>query len=309
MANETLTSSLDGIATTTAYDLAYRNPLRAQLIHEQFATVKSTNQSHNGASVNFNFIADLTVSTTALTDEISDAPQEAMTDTQVNVTMAEYGRVVATTAKLRGQAFIPVDPVAAEKVGWTAGCVHDELARIALAATGNQYGNTGGTVDMASNTLRKASTTFRKNSVQGFNGQGDYVAVLHPDQEYDLRVESDAAGWRYFQQNQNPAGGGMGVRAGTVQGYYEGFHVLITPRTGTSGSGATTNYNALVIGAEALAKAYSRVPGYGPMAQIVVGLPTDNLKRVLKVGYYWLGGYAILRSEAVAKISSGSSLN
>jgi N4-gp56 family major capsid protein len=308
MANETLTSSLDTTATTTAYDLAYRNPLRAQLLHDQFATVRSTNQSHNGAQVQFNFVADLTVSTTALADEISDAPQEAMTDTVVNVAMAEYGRVVATTAKLRGQAFIPVDPIAAQKVGWTAGNVHDELARIALAATANQYGATGGTVDLASNTLRKASTALKRLNVQPF-ANDRYVAVLHPDQEYDLRVESDAAGWRYFQQNQNPSGGGIGISAGTVEGVYEGFNIMVSPRTGKSGSGATTDYTALVFGAEALAKAFSRAPGFGDMAQIVIANPTDNLKRVLKIGYYWLGGYAILRTDAAGKINSGSSLN
>lgn len=307
MANETTTASLDTLSATMAFDLMARKPLRARLVHEQFATVKSTNQSHNGASVRFQFVGDLTLSTTALADEISDAPQEALADTPVDVTMAEYGRVVAHTAKVRGTSMVAVDPIAAERVGRAGGVVHDELARLALVASSNQYGTTGGAVDLSSNVLRKASARFKAADVDTFDGE-NYIAVIHPDQEYDLRVEGDAAGWRYWAINQNPAGGDNGVVRGQV-GVYEGFRILVTSRTGKSGSGATTDYTGVVFGAEALAKAYSKVPGFGPYAQTVFAEPTDNLKRVMKVGYYWLGGYAILRTAAVAKINSGSSLN
>jgi N4-gp56 family major capsid protein len=308
MANETTTSTLDAIAASTAYDLLARQPLRAALVHEQFATVKSTNQSHNGASVQFTFVPDLTLSTTPLADEVSDAPQEALTDTIVNVTMAEYGRVVAHTAKARGLAYVPVDPIAAERVGRAAGVVHDELARAALAGTGNEYGALGGTTDMSSTTLRKASAKLKAANVAPFSGEL-YAAIIHPDQEYDLRVEADAAGWRYWAVNQAPSGGGTNaVMSGSV-GIYEGFNIMVASRTGKSGSGATTNYSGLVVGAEALAKAYSRAPGFGEYAQTVFAEPVDNLKRVMRVGYYWLGGYARFRSEACALISSGSSLN
>ena len=240
MAGETLTTTLDALAATTAYDLLARKPLRAALVHEQFATVKSTNQSHNGASVQFNFVADLTLSTTALSDEISDAPQEALTDTVRTVTMAEYGRVVAHSAKVRGTSMVAVDPIAAERVGRAAGVVHDELARLALAASTNQYGATGGTTDLSSGVLRKASAKLKALNVDQFDGQ-NYIAIIHPDQEYDLRVESDAAGWRYWAVNQSPSGDGMnGVANGQV-GIYEGFRILVSSRTGKSGSGATTD--------------------------------------------------------------------
>jgi N4-gp56 family major capsid protein len=308
MANETLTSSLTDIAATTAYDLLARTPLRAALIHEQFATVKSTMQSHNGASVNFNFVGDLTLSTTPLADEISDAPQEALSDTAVNVTMAEYGRVVAHSAKVRGTAMVAIDPLAAERVGRASGVVHDELARLALAASANQSGTTGGLVDLSSGVLRRASAALKAADVAPFMGDV-YACVIHPDQEYDLRIEADAAGWRYYAVNQNPGGdGASGVRNGSV-GVYEGFQIMVTSRTGKSGAGATTDYTGLVFGAEALAKAYSRVPGFGEYATTVFAEPIDNLKRVMRVGYYWLGGYAILRTAAVRKINSGSSLN
>lgn len=309
MANETITSSLDQLAATTAYDLLARTPLRAALVHEQFATVRASNLSHNGATVQFPFVADLTLSTTPLADEISDAPQEALSDTAVTVTMAEYGRVVATSAKVRGTSMVAVDPIAAERVGRAAGVVHDELARLALAASANQYGTTGGTVDLSSSVIRKAVTKFRAANVQPFSNDA-YAAVIHPDQEYDLRVETDAAGWRYWAVNQAPSGapGDQGVMQGRV-GVYEGANIMVASRTGKSGAGATTDYTGLIFGAEALAKAHSRVPGFGEYAQTVFGMPTDNLRRVVKVGYYWLGGYGILRTDAVAKVNSGSSLN
>jgi N4-gp56 family major capsid protein len=308
MANETTTADLTTLAATTAYDLIARKPLRSKLVHEQFATVQASNLSHNGANVNFNFLGDLTLSTTALADEISDAPQEALVDTIVNVAMLEYGRVVAHAAKVRGTSMVAIEPLAAERVGRAAGVVHDELARLALAATSNQSGATGGTTDLSSGTLRKASAALKAADVDPFSNEL-YVAVIHPDQEYDLRVEADAAGWRYWAVNQNPSGDGMnGVTRGSV-GVYEGFNILVASRTGKSGSGATTDYTGLVFGADALAKVYSKVPGFGPYATTVFGVPTDNLRRVMKVGYYCLGGYGILRSAAVRKINSGSSLN
>lgn len=308
MANETTTATLDTTAASIAYDLLARKPLRAALVHEQFATVKSTNQSHNGATVRFTFVPDLTLSVTPLADEVSDAPQEALTDSVVDVTMAEYGRVVATTAKARGQAFTPIDPIAAERVGRAAGVVHDELARAELATTANQYGTTGGAVDLSSSVLRGASAKLRAADVPAFAGEL-YAAIIHPHQEYDLRVEADAAGWRYWAVNQNPAGDGMnGVMSGKV-GVYEGFNILVTSRTGSTGTGATIDYSSLVVGAEALAKGYSRAAGFGEYAQTVFAPPVDNLQRVMRVGYYWLGGYKLFRTACAAKINSGSSLN
>jgi N4-gp56 family major capsid protein len=308
MANETITTSLDQLAATLAYDKLARTPLRSKLVHEQFATVQSTNQSHDGASVQFNFVGDLTLSTTALADEISDAPQEALSDTGVTVTMLEYGRVVARSRKVRGTSMVAIDPIAAERVGRAAGVVHDELARLALAATANQYGTTGGLTDLSSNVLRKASASLKAADVDPFVGDY-YVAIIHPDQEYDLRIEADAAGWRYYAANQNPSGdGASGIMRGSV-GMYEGFNILVSSRTGKSGTGATTDYTGLVFGAEALAKAYSHVEGFGPYATTVFAPPVDNLSRVMRVGYYWLGGYAILRAAAVGKLNSGSSLN
>jgi N4-gp56 family major capsid protein len=226
----------------------------------------------------------------------------------VTVTMLEYGRVVSTTAKVRGTGMVAVDPIAAERVGRAGGVVHDELARVALAATANQYGNTGGTIDMVSSTLRKASARLKAADVMPFSEEL-YTAVIHPDQEYDLRLEADAAGWRSYAVNQMPGGdGAQGVMNGRV-GIYEGFNILVASRTGKSGAGATVDYAGLVFGADALAKAYSRVPGFGEYAQTVVANPIDNLKRVERIGYYWLGGYAIYRAAAVAKINSGCSLN
>lgn len=316
MANETTAAGLynagsGGIVTAVAYDLLIRDPLRLQLVHDQFATVQSTNLSHDGASVRFTFVADLTVSTTALADEVSDATQEALVESHQDVSMAEYGRVVAITRKARGQAWAAIDPVGAERVGFNAGATIDTLARNALSASGNQYGDVSGNVDMSSNMLRKGSNSLKKNAVQPF-ANGLYAAIIHPDQEYDLRVESDAAGWRYYQQNMLPAGGQAGsaaIQYGSVVGNYEGFMLTVTARTNTSGSGATTNYLSYVIGKDGLGKAYSRVPGFGEYPQMVVGVQTDNLRRVSKLGWYWLGGYGIVRTAAVGKLNTGSSLN
>jgi N4-gp56 family major capsid protein len=308
MANETTVTTLNDLVTT-AYDLAAWKPLRAELVHEQFATVKSTNQSHNGATVQFTEVSDLTLQTSPL-NEISDPAYEALTSTPITVSLAEYGHLVTTTAKVRGTSFIPVDPVAAERVGWNAGASIDEVVRLVLAASSLEYGPGAG--DPTSNHLRAASAKFRSANVPGFydavaNG-GAYAAIIHPDQEYAFRVESDAAGWRYYQQHQNPAGGTGSIAAGQI-GTYEGFKMIVSSRVGTSGSGGTKEYTGLLLGKDALAKAYSRAPGFGQYPQVVAAAPIDGLQRHHRLGWYVLVGYGIFRSVAVAKFTSQSPIN
>jgi hypothetical protein len=83
---------------------------------------------------------------TATLTETSDVTAIAMADSQVSITLAEYGSAVNTTAKLRGTSFLDVDAVAANLIGYNAGSSIDTVvANVLKAATNVIYGGGGST--------------------------------------------------------------------------------------------------------------------------------------------------------------------
>lgn len=289
----TLTGSTGSLGTdtiTTAYDLLAWPALRPGLLFDQFATIRATRQSHRGSGVQFNFVDDLELATTAL-DEDQDVDSVALQSATKVITMAEYGNAVTRTALIAGQSFLPVDPIAAERVGWNAGETINRLAYNALdaAAAGQTIGT--GSENFDSWILREAVLKLEQANVRPFNG-GNYVAVVSPTLAQQLKSESDQAGWRYVV-GQN-AGGGNSIYMGEV-GTYEGVRIIQNNSVPDQGIG-------FVMGAEALAKVFSDAPGFGPNPQVVISPQVDKLRRFMSVGWKHLVGYGIFRDEAVVKL-------
>ena len=285
---------------TRAYNLAASQVFRRALLWDTFATVQASRLSHNGSTVQFNFVNDLDDDPDdALLPEDYDVLPTPLKSWKTDVTMWEYGKAVTTTALLRGTSMIPVDPVAAERVGRNAAAIIDRLAFAPLIAAGgiNNDGTAGAApvdvtvADSPSDTLRAASQKFKEGDVPAYSN-GLYKAVLTPASETALRKEADAAGWRYWQINQEEMGGTGNIARGFV-GTYEGFeiHVANTPDLDTVGG--------VFLGAEALAKAYSTAPGFSSNPQVVVSPVVDKLRRFASVGWYHLVGYSRFRAEAV----------
>lgn len=284
-----------------AYDLAAYQPFRRRLLFDTFATLRVTRQSHNGAVVALSRVGDLDDDpTTAELHEDFDVLPTPLVAHGSNIILKEYGRVVTKTALIRATSMIPLDPIAAERVGRNMGATVDRIAlNAALAAGGIKIDGTAGAVPVdqtgtavsASNQLRAVHQYFLDNNVEPFE-DGFYAAAITPAAQTQLLKESDAAGWRYFQQNQNPAGGTGSIAKGYV-GDYEGFHFFVT-------TGVPAATGGVFFGAEGLAKAGSMVPGFGMEPQVVVAPVVDRLRRFASVGWYWLGGYARFRAEAIA---------
>ena len=281
----------------TAYDLLAHTPMRDRLIFDKYVTVRPTRQSHNGAVVQMSLMSDLDdAASTALLVENYDVMPTQLKSFGVNLTMFEYGRVVTTTAMSRGLSSIPVDPVAAERIGRNSGSTLDRLALAGIYANGGikNDGTAGGAVTAIapvalkpSDTLRKVAEYFQTNNVEPFSN-GLYAAVISPSSFTKLRAESDAAGWRYWQANS-------GVNSGEIRRRtileYEGFSIETSNRL--------TAAKDIFMGAEGLAKVYPNVPGFSSMPQTVVAPVSDRLRRFASVGWYWLGGYGRFRAEAL----------
>jgi len=304
----------------TAFEKMAYFALRDEMYFDQFADVQATNATNPGATVTFTIFQDLAAATTPL-GEAEDVTPVAMSDSQVPVTLAEYGNATVTTAKLRATSFLPVDPVAANAVGYNAGLSIDTIARAAAQAGSNVIYATGGATDptdrdeintddlLSANDVRKAVAQLRKANVPTFGGS--YVAMIHPDVSYDFRSNTDAAAWRTPANYVNPAG----IYNGEI-GVFEGVRFIESPRAplfanASNNSGSTGNidvYGTLIMGRQALAKGISLGGEYGAQPTIVYGTVTDLLKRFRPVGWKHFVGYAVFRQEALRRIESASSI-
>lgn len=310
----TATGSLS--SDQAAYNLLADFALRPELYFDQVCDVKATRQAHQGATVKFTLYDDLAVASTALT-ETTDVDAVAIADSQITVTLAEYGNAALTTAKLRGTSFLNVDADAANVVGYNAGVSQDTLARDVLKAGSNvRYTTPGATDPDARNKIepediinaaavRRARVDLVAASVMGWGGM--YKAFIHPDVAYDLRSETGAAAWRDPHTYSQPGE----IWNGSI-GAFEGFDFIETPRApvlADAGSSTTLTdvYQTIFVGQQSLAKAYSSTES-AATPQVILGPVTDKLRRFHPVGWYWLGGYAIYRQAAVRRVESSSSI-
>lgn len=300
------------------WDRAMYYSLRPEYYFDRFADVKSTNAApDSGSSVKFTITTDLAVASTPLNESV-DVDAVALSDSQVTLTLAEYGNAVVTTFRARATSFIPLDRTAANAVGENAGVSMDTVARDVLAAGTNVRYATGGTTDptarntvepgdtLTAHDVRRARVDLAAASVGRFNGF--YAAVIHPDVAFDLRTETGAAAWRDPHVYSQPAE----IWNGEV-GAFEGFRFIESPRApvfADAGSSTTLTdvYRTLFFGRQALAKAYSTFEGRGAMPTTVFGAVTDKLRRFQPIGWHWYGAYGIFRQAAVRAVESSSSI-
>src|SRR5205823_332009 len=251
-----------------------------------------------GSAVKFTIMNDLAFATTAL-NESTDVTPVAISDSQVTVTLAEYGNAVTTTALARGTAFLDLDPIVANVVGWNAGGSLDTLAKgILQAGTNISYSLGTGAAPAGRSSVTPLNTItandFRNARAQLLRGNvpmigGYYMNFIHPDVAYDLQGQTGAATWNEphaYSQPENIWTGELGS--------FSGFRCIETPRApifADAGSSTTNTdvYRTMFMGRQALAKAYSYVDGNGPFPMVVPGPVTDSLRRFVPIGWYWLG--------------------
>lgn len=311
---KTQTSNL--LTDQTAFDRIAYFALRSELLFDAVADVQPVAQSMPGSSVKFTIFNDLAVATSTLTED-TDVTPVVMGDSQVEVTLAEYGNAVNTTAKLRGTSFLDVDSAAANIVGYNAGISVDTVISDVLSAGTNViYGgaasarnNITPTSLITANDVRKVVAALRKANAVSFNGM--YMGYIHPDVSYDLRRETGVASWRDPHVYVDTAM----IYNGEV-GAFEGVRFIETPRAkvfenvsnGSGSAGTIDAYATHICGRQALAKAHSIVDGNGAFPRVVRGPVVDVLSRFQPIGWYWLGGYARFREASLRRIETASSI-
>ena len=298
------TSAISNLVQT-AYDQYVRMALRSIPVMRALADVKPVQQAMPGSSVVFSIYSDLAQATTTLT-ETSDVSSIALGNpNQITVTLNEYGSAVTTTKKLNMTSFNDVDAALADIIAYNAADSIDAVVASVLTSGSNAIyagtaTNTAGIKAdqlMTVSDIRQAVTELRTNKALPRIGEL-YAAYLHPRQTADLRAETGTGGFQALTQyvDRTP------FTAGAV-GVIEGAFVVETPRVPYSAntqSPAVNVYKAVIAGREALAEAQ------GQDVSTVIGPQIDALRRFHTIGWYYFGGFNILRTAALYQIQSAA---
>ena len=299
--NLTGTAAISNLVQT-AYDQYVRMALRSIPVMRALADVKPVQQAMPGSSVVFSIYSDLAQATSTLT-ELSDVSSIALGNpTQIPVTLQEYGSAVTTTKKLNLTSFNDVDTALADIIAYNAADSIDAVVASVLTAGSNVIysGTATSTAGITSSQkmtvadIREAVTELRTNKALPRIGEL-YAAYLHPRQTADLRAETGNGGFQALTQyvDRTP------FVAGAV-GVIEGAFVVETPRVPYASNGTVNVYKAVVAGREALAEAM------GQDISTVIGPQIDALRRFHTIGWYYFGGWSLLRQAAIYRIESAA---
>ena len=296
------TSAISNLVQT-AYDQYVRMALRSIPVMRALADVKPVQQAMPGSSVVFSIYSDLAQATTTLT-ETSDVSSIALGNpNQITVTLNEYGSAVTTTKKLNLTSFNDVDTALADIIAYNAADSIDAVVasvltsgtNIIYAGTATSTNTITSSMKMSVQDIREAVTELRTNKALPRIGEL-YAAYLHPRQTADLRAETGTGGFQALTQyvDRTP------FVAGAV-GVIEGAFVVETPRVPyAANSGSVNVYKAIIAGREALAEAQ------GQDISTVVGPQIDALRRYHTIGWYYFGGFNILRTAALYQIQTAA---
>lgn len=317
MAGSVALSSLS-LSQTGFNTLAYF-ALRPQLFYDDVADVKPDTLTNPGKTVSFDVISDLSAISSAL-GETTDVTIVSMSDSQVTVTLNEYANAVTTTALARAFDYIPVNPLVANVLGFNAGLSIDTIARNSVQAGSNvlyQGGVAGRTsiaaaTNLTGKTVMQAVAQLRTNNVQTFD-DGQYRAIIHPLVSYDLRQSTGAGGWNDVHVYSAP----QGIFNGTI-GTFGGVTFMEAPRApffvdasnGAGSAGTVDVYGTLVMGRQAIVKAYTSAGGYTGGASPTYGqVPVVDVAERF-TGQYWKVclGYNVFRQSALYRIEAASSI-
>jgi N4-gp56 family major capsid protein len=285
-----------------AYDQYVRMALRSIPVMRALADVKPVQQAMPGSSVVFSIYSDLAQATATLTESLDVSSIALGNPNQVTVTLQEYGSAVTTTKKLNLTSFNDVDAALADIIAYNAADSIDAVVASVLTSGSNAIyaGTATNTAGITASQLitvsdiRQAVTELRTNKALPRIGEL-YAGYLHPRQTADLRAETGTGGFQELTKfvDRTP------FVAGAV-GVIEGAFIVETPRVPFATNGTTNVYKAVIAGREALAEAQ------GQDISTIIGPQIDALRRYHTIGWYYFGGWSLLRQAAIYRVESAA---
>lgn len=251
--------------------------------------------------------AQLSNGTSALTDG-EEVTSEAVVDSEVNITLTEYGNVVTTTGLGHVVTGGRLNPAVAELIGHNMGTSLEKVGIQTLEGASNELTvNSSGEASTTSSDILtstfvdKAYNKLRRANIAPIF-EGLYGAIVHPDVLYDLKAATSAGDWYDLNKYQNPEvinRGKVSVFKGFM--FFESANVTINA---DAGNGAVDTYHSIFMGYNALG--YAQSSSKPPMEKLVTG--TDKLDRFVHIGWHGILGYGIIDSNAVWLVTSASTV-
>jgi N4-gp56 family major capsid protein len=276
-----------------AFDQQFIVAAAQEQVMDQFASYKA---SIGAKSIEFPKYAQLALATTPL-DEVEDVTSEAMSDQQIIITPAEYGKVVTTTKLASLQTGGKADLAAARLVGLNMGRTLDKLAILALEGSSNVSTVDGGAESaltagdvMTVSYLNKLYNKLSRSSIAPLS-DGLYVAVMHSDCIHDLIDSAGTGSWQDINKYARPETVLMN-EVGMVAGFkiVRNNHITISA---DAGDAAVDTYKTIAMGFNALGKAVSSEP------KMVLSGPFDKLSRFVNIGFFACLNYGIVDQDAL----------
>lgn len=235
----------------TFYDKVLLRAAEPKLVHDQFGQ-KRPIPAHGGKTIEFRSFPALPKMMTPLTEGVTPDGQKLQA-TAINATIAQYGGYIVSSDLLELTAIDNIMVETAKLLGSQAGRTSDTITREVLAAgTQVRYANgksaranLAATDVLTVAEIKKARRDLKTKNAETING--DYVAIIHPDAEYDLMCDDEWIDASKYAGSQQIFEGEIGKIFGVR--FVESTEAKIF--TQGTGSSAFSVYGTLVLGANA----------------------------------------------------------
>lgn len=279
-----------GRLMTTYYDKLFLAVAESKLVHKQLGQLnRKIGQGEGGyGDYKVQWTRWVNLSTvTAGSGEGVPTSACVLSAVAVTGTTAQYDNAVSISDILAYAGFGDVMKAAIERLAYNAGISIDTVVRTEVwnsgtamnASASSHYSSMYSTAVLAIGPVRRAIRSLQRNDAMEING-GGWVAVIHPDQLYDLQGDTTTAGWAaintYNASNNNVLSGEVGKLMGVR------FLVSSNGKTDTANTAyaaSATYYIASFFGRDAFGvtelqglKTYIKNFGSGG-----VGDPTDKI--------------------------------
>jgi N4-gp56 family major capsid protein len=283
-----LTTSTSLNINKAAYAKIAYFALRPELYYDSFVSVKPANMTNRGVSAQFNITNDLLPAVTPVA-EGSDITPVAMSDSFVILTPLEYLNAIQITAKNEATAFMEVNPLVADAIGYNAGISVDTIGgnafqlgtnfRVSSVSTHTTRASIAATDVLIGNDIRYAVAKLAGANVRRVNGS--YIGLIHPDIAADFKGSTGGTNWsdpHVYGQDQSDLWNGF-------VGKFQGVAFVESPRaplfvnggaTGTTGTLTTNATTATDVNGSAIigfTAAHGLIVGQG----ILFGATTNGL--------------------------------
>lgn len=298
----TTTSTLTSLLQTF-YDKKLLKRAEKELVYKQLGRV-GTFPRGEGQTIYWTRYTNMPVASTLV--EATDPTARGISAVTVSGTVAEYGDLTQVSDFLSLTAFDNVINSAVELLGYQAGLTVDSVVRDVVAQTTNVLyasGVANRTSIAASNVMTIADVRKAVRKLRGANAKplasGMFVAVIHPDVEYDLQGDSawvNAA--QYVEKGVNRIWQGE-----TAEMYGVKFlRSANAPVLVNSGSAGTEVYKSLFFGEEAF--------GVSDLLDVktIVQSPSKNSALELYSDIGWKAKFvaAILNNDFMVSVESAA---